>query len=193
MFRRVFCRWIDTNANANRGYPIPLGRRGGLSRPCPAPDWTTHPHQTMSKSDNSLRDVALHVSLPGLTTVHRYGPTILGTTLVLLIAGVAPVAAQAGGSVGSQLCGTPIAQTINRVVPLAIAVLMTVGLVLAYLLHAGSGLAKSTDQVRFYKNWRNRAGMSAVTAPLVGYLLEMVLGFTGVGMAGCIHLVPFFG
>lgn len=147
----------------------------------------------MSQSDNALRLAMLRASRPATTIVHRYGLTILGTTMVLLIAGVAPAAAQASGSVGSQLCGTPIAQTINRVVPLAIAVLMTVGLVLAYLLHAGSGLAKSTEQVRFYRNWRNRAGMSAVTAPLVGYLLEMVLGFTGVGMAGCVDLVPFFG
>ena len=39
---------------------------------------------------------------------------------------------------------------------------------------------------------RNRAGYTAVTAPLLAFLLQMMIGFTGTGVDACIDLVPFF-
>ena len=113
----------------------------------------------------------------------------------LLVAGdiVGVAAAQAdggGGSVGSQLCGTAIASTINSVAPLAMAVVVIGGLILTYLLHAYSGFKKDPQQVKLIKDWRNRSGTTAVSAPLLGKLLEIIIGSTGMGLAGCIDIVP---
>ncbi len=101
-----------------------------------------------------------------------------------------PAAAQS--SVGDELCGTPIADFINSTVPLVVALAMIAGLVFAFLMHARSGVARDTEQARFYRDWRNRAGYTAVTVPLLAFLLQLLIGFTGTGIASCIDLVPFF-
>ena len=103
---------------------------------------------------------------------------------------IAPVAAQS--TVGSSLCGTPIANFINSAAPLIVALAMVVGTIFAYVMHTRAGFASDTEQARFYIEWRNRAGYTAVTAPLLAFLLEMMIGFTGTGVASCIDLVPFF-
>ena len=95
-----------------------------------------------------------------------------------------------GGSIGSEVCGTAITQTINGIAPIVMFVVVVGGLMLAYLLHAWSGFKKDPQQVQNIKNWRNRAGISALSAPLLGKALEIIIGIMGLGLAGCIDIVP---
>jgi hypothetical protein len=111
----------------------------------------------------------------------------------LLFAGniIGIAAAQAGGGGGAgAICGTAIATTVNEVVPLALTVTIFGGLILSYLLHSYAGFKKDPNKVTQIKNWRNRAGLTALSAPLFGKLLEIVIGFIGLGLAGCIEIVP---
>ena len=103
---------------------------------------------------------------------------------------VGPAAAQT--EVGNTLCGTPIAEFINGVVPLVVGLAMIVGAVFAAFMHARAGVARDAEQARFYLDWRNRAGYTAVTAPLMAFIIQMLIGFTGTGVASCVNLVPFF-
>lgn len=103
---------------------------------------------------------------------------------------VGPAAAQT--EVGNTLCGTPIAEFINGVVPLVVSLAMIVGAVFAAFMHARAGVARDAEQARFYLDWRNRAGYTAVTAPLLAFLIQMLIGLTGTGIASCVNLVPFF-
>jgi fatty acid desaturase len=96
-----------------------------------------------------------------------------------------------GGSVGSQLCGTAIAQTVNQLAPVVLGVVIVGGLMLGYTLHAWSGFKKDPQKVQNIRDWRNRAITSAITAPLLGKMLELIIGFMGIGLAGCIDIVPF--
>jgi hypothetical protein len=95
-----------------------------------------------------------------------------------------------GGSIGSEVCGTAITQTINGIAPIVLFVVVIGGLMLAYLLHAWSGFKKDPQQVQNIKNWRNRAGISAISAPLLGKALEIIIGIMGLGLAGCVDIVP---
>lgn len=108
----------------------------------------------------------------------------------LAVIGTGRVAAQE--TVGQELCGTPIADFINSSIPLVVALVIIVGTVFAFLLHVRAGVARDAEQARFYFDWRNRAAYTAVTAPLLAFLLQMLLGFTGTGISDCINLVPFF-
>jgi len=149
--------------------------------------------QTPDEAHSSLAEL---ISLdPGASSrVRAMGGRILG--YVALLAGGLPVVlarpAAAQSSVGSELCGTPIADFINSTVPLVVALAMIAGLVFAFLMHARSGVARDTEQARFYRDWRNRAGYTAVTVPLLAFLLQLLIGFTGTGIADCVDLVPFF-
>jgi hypothetical protein len=96
-----------------------------------------------------------------------------------------------GGSLGSELCGTAIATTINELAPVVLGIVVLGGLMLCYLLHAWSGMKKDPQKVQNIRDWRNRAGQTAITAPLLGKLLEIIIGFMGIGLAGCIDIVPF--
>jgi hypothetical protein len=110
-------------------------------------------------------------------------------SLLTLILFVGPAAAQT--EVGDTLCGTPIADFINGVVPLVVGLAMIVGAVLAAFMHARAGVARDAEQARFYLDWRNRAGYTAVTAPLPAFIIQMLIGFTGTGIASCVKLVSF--
>lgn len=120
---------------------------------------------------------------------HRLIKPLLIVALLLIVF-VGPAAAQS--EVGTTLCGTPIAEFINGVVPLVVGLAMIVGAVLAAFMHARAGVARDAEQARFYLDWRNRAGYTAVTAPLLAFIIEMLIGFTGTGVTDCINLVPFF-
>jgi hypothetical protein len=98
----------------------------------------------------------------------------------------------AAAQAGSNLCGTPIVQTVNAVAPLALAVVVTGGLIITYVLHAYSGFKKDPQKAKEVKDWRNRAGYGALSAPLVGKLLEIIIGVIGFGLAGCIDIIPGF-
>jgi len=143
----------------------------------------------------------LQASVPGGQYLPKSAARILPSNLrplahVVLIAmllpalATGPVAAQS--TVGQELCGTPIAEFINSTVPLIVALVIIAGTVFAFLMHVRAGVARDAEQARFYFDWRNRAGYTAVTAPLLAFLLQMLLGFTGTGIDGCINLVPFF-
>lgn len=114
------------------------------------------------------------------------------TTAILysLVLFVGNVAAQS--DVGNTLCGTPIADFINGAAPLVVSLAMLVGAVFAAYLHARSGVARDVEEAQYYMDWRNRAGYTAVTAPLLAFLVQMLIGLTGIGIADCINLVPFF-
>jgi hypothetical protein len=124
---------------------------------------------------------------PFLST-RGYGK-LLVAAYALVFAGnmVGVVAAQSGSS---PICGTAIASTVNQVVPLALTVTVFGGLILSYLLHAYAGFKKDPNKVTQIKDWRNRAGLTALSAPLFGKMLEIVLGFIGLGLGGCIQIVP---
>lgn len=96
----------------------------------------------------------------------------------------------ASAQAGQQLCGTPIARTINAVSPLALAIVVIGGSILGYLLHAYSGFKKDPTKVKEVKDWRNRAAFTALSAPLVGKLIEVVIEIIGFGLAGCIDIIP---
>ncbi|WP_245756983.1 hypothetical protein [Halogranum rubrum] len=112
------------------------------------------------------------------------------TTGALLVAASTTVAAQEG--VGSGVCGTPIAETINQAAPLIVGTLMIGASILAYILHTAAAFPKDPQSVQTLKNWRNRAATSAITTPLFAVVIEMFIGFTGTSISDCISLVPFF-
>ncbi|EMA56469.1 hypothetical protein C451_02053 [Halococcus thailandensis JCM 13552] len=95
-----------------------------------------------------------------------------------------------GGNIGSEVCGTAITKTINGIAPIVLFVVVIGGLMLAYLLHAWAGFKKDPQQAKTIKDWRNRAGISAISAPLLGKALEIMIGIMGLGLAGCIDIVP---
>jgi preprotein translocase subunit SecG len=95
-----------------------------------------------------------------------------------------------GGNIGSEVCGTAITKTINGIAPIVLFVVIIGGLMLAYLLHAWAGFKKDPQQAKTIKDWRNRAGISAISAPLLGKALEIIIGIMGLGLAGCIDIVP---
>lgn len=109
---------------------------------------------------------------------------------LLLTAFVGTAAAQS--DVGTTLCGTPIADFINGTAPLVVSLAMLIGTVFAAFMHVRAGLARDAEQARFYLDWRNRAGYTAVTAPLAAFLIQMLIGFTGTGVADCVNVVPFY-
>ena len=115
----------------------------------------------------------------------------LAAVYALLIAGnmVGLAAAQSGGG-GSDLCDTQIVSTVNQLSPLVLTLTVGGGLILCYLLHSYSGLKKDPQKVKEIKDWRNRAGMTAISAPLLGKLLEIIIGFTGFGVGECLDIVP---
>ncbi len=129
---------------------------------------------------------------PQTITLNRHGLTILGTTLVLLILGVSPATAQSSNTVGNGICGTPLATTINQAAPLIVGILMIGGAILSYVLHNASAFPKDPQSVQSIKNWRNRAAFASITTPLFAIIMEMFIGFTGVGLANCVDIVPFF-
>ena len=129
---------------------------------------------------------------PKRTALKRYGPTTLGTTLVLLAFGVSPATAQSGNTVGNGICGTPLANTINQAAPLIVGILMIGGAILSYILHNASAFPKDPQAVQSIKNWRNRAAFASVTTPLFALIMQMFIGFSGVGLAICVDIVPFF-
>ena len=95
-----------------------------------------------------------------------------------------------GGTIGSEVCGTAITKTINGIAPIVLFVVIIGGLMLAYLLHAWAGFKKDPQQAKTIKDWRNRAGISAISAPLLGKALEIMIGIMGLGLAGCVDIVP---
>ncbi len=153
----------------------------------------TNDTRTPDESRSSLAELT-SLDPRASSRVRAMGGRILG--YVALFAGGLPALfagpAAAQSSVGSELCGTPIADFINNTVPLVVALAMIAGLVFAFLMHARSGVAPGTEQARFYRDWRNRAGYTAVTVPLLAFLLQLLIGFTGTGIADCVDLVPFF-
>ena len=141
----------------------------------------------MVREVNQPRHIAHRVRIiaSGRTGVRVLLVSVLGLTTF-----VGPAAAQT--EVGNALCGTPIASFINGVVPLVVSLAMIVGAVFAAFMHARAGVARDAEQARFYMDWRNRAGYTAVTAPLLAFLIQMLIGLTGTGVASCVNLVPFF-
>jgi hypothetical protein len=146
---------------------------------------STETPATEGVADRLRRWGASHIPL---ASTRGYGD-LLGAAYGLLIAGnmVGLAAAQSGGSA---ICGTPIAKTVNKLAPLVLTVTVGGGLIMCYLLHSYSGLKKDPQKVKEIKDWRNRAGITAVSAPLLGKLLEIIIGFTGMGLASCIDIVP---
>ncbi len=94
--------------------------------------------------------------------------------------------------VGNTLGGTPIAEFINGVVPLVVSLAMIVCAVFAVFMHATASVTRDAEQARFYLDWRNRAGYTAVTAPLLVFLIQMPIGLTGTSIGSCVNLILFF-
>jgi len=69
---------------------------------------------------------------------------------------------------------------------------MIASAILAYLLHNLAGLPKNPNTVELVKDWRNRAAFSAVTTPLFAVVIQLLIQSTGVGVAKCVNIIPFF-
>ena len=123
-----------------------------------------------------------------LDTARTYVAPVGKAVVAALVGMTTPASAQ----VGSGVCGTPLADTINQAAPLIVGVLMIGGAILSYILHNASAFPKNPQSVQEIKDWRNRAAFASITTPLFALVMEMFIGFTGVGLAGCIELVPFF-
>ena len=113
----------------------------------------------------------------------------IGLTALTLSAST-PVAAQQ--QVGADICGTPLADTVNFAAPLFVGITMIASAILAYVLHNAAAFPKSPQSVEAVKNWRNRAAFSTVTTPLVAVVIQMLLQSTGIGIANCVNIIPFF-
>lgn len=118
--------------------------------------------------------------------------THIASTGKVVVAVLLGMTTPASAQVGSGVCGTPLADTINQAAPLIVGVLMIGGAILSYILHNASAFPKNPQSVQEIKDWRNRAAFASVTTPLFALMMELFIGFTGVGLAGCIDLVPFF-
>jgi hypothetical protein len=94
--------------------------------------------------------------------------------------------------VGGDLCNTPLADTINFAAPLFVGLLMIASAILAYLLHNAAAFPKKPQTVESVKDWRNRAAFSAVTTPLFAVVIQLLIQSTGVGVAECVNIIPFF-
>jgi hypothetical protein len=161
-------------------------------------DEDTTPPDTNGTTDtgsvpNRLRQwsAAHRTPVPSKLRVITAGYTLLAVVNLIGIAAAQQGGGGGGGSLGSELCGTAIATTINELAPVVLGIVVLGGLMLCYLLHAWSGMKKDPQKVQNIRDWRNRAGQTAITAPLLGKLLEIIIGFMGIGLAACIDIVPF--
>lgn len=132
---------------------------------------------------------SLAVTSP-VSNMLKYSRRALVTAGLIVVTMSTTAAAQEG--VGSGICGTPLAETINQAAPLVVGTLMIGAAILSYILHTAAAFPKDPQSVQTFKNWRNRAAMSAVTTPLFAVVIEMFIGFTGTSTAECVSLVPFF-
>lgn len=112
--------------------------------------------------------------------------------LIIAVSAAGMTSRAAAQEVGSGICGTPLAETINQAAPLVVGTLMIGAAILSYILHTAAAFPKDPQSVQALKNWRNRAGLSAITTPLFAVLIEIFIGFTGTSVANCVSLVPFF-
>lgn len=117
-------------------------------------------------------------------------PTFIIGLAVLPALVSTPVAAQQ--QVGSGICGTPLADTVNYAAPLFIGITMIASAILAYILHNAAAFPKKPQTIESVKGWRNRAAFATVTTPLFAVVIEQLIGATGVGLASCVDIVPFF-
>lgn len=160
----------------------------------PTPTEASSPSRLDTRRERIARTIgAVAVAIDSQASrVGRYAQTSLLTAVVVSLGMIAPVAAQSGGPVGSGICGTPLANTINQAAPLIVGILMIGGAILSYILHNAAAFPKDPQAVQSVKNWRNRAAFASVTTPLFALIMQMFIGFTGVGLASCVDIVPFF-
>jgi uncharacterized membrane protein YidH (DUF202 family) len=120
------------------------------------------------------------------TNWSRISRRVLGA-IVGIVAITSPVSAQ----VGTGLCNTPFAQLLNNAGPPLIGIVVIGGIILAAAVHGYSGMIRDPEQVRYYRQWRDRALKGAIGAPLIGYAAELLLGWMGLSVNGCINITPF--
>ena len=158
-----------------------------------------HPDQSDEQTDTGSTAARLnqHISafrtrfpskrrMRGRLITAAYGLMVVAN----LIGVVAGQQGGGGGNIGNEVCGTAITETINGIAPIVLFVVVIGGLMLSYLLHAWAGFKKDPQQAKTIKDWRNRAGLSAISAPLLGKTLEIMIGIMGLGLADCIDIVP---
>ncbi|MFH5801565.1 hypothetical protein [Haladaptatus sp. CMAA 1911] len=139
----------------------------------PETNYTKSPHQIPKSRHNGIQTL---------------GRLLIGMAVLFVFTN--PVSAQQ--TIGSDLCGTPLARTINFAAPLAVGITMIASSILAYVLHNAAAFPKDPQSVQSIKAWRNRAVYAAVTTPLFAFVLDLLIRSTGVGLAGCVDIVPFF-
>lgn len=122
----------------------------------------------------------------GWSDVRRYLRT-LGVSAVATTAVVGVAQAQSS----SGICASPFAQTMNTGVPLAVGILMACAIVLAYLLNIYAGLKRDPNKAQEIKDWRNRSGLTAVSTPILAWIIVRLAEASGYTVASCITLVPF--
>ncbi|WP_435156821.1 hypothetical protein [Haladaptatus sp. DFWS20] len=141
-----------------------------------------------SPTPNSNRCTTVHRTRLDLQCSRVASILLVGT--VFAIAAVSPASAQQ--TIGSDICGTPLADTVNFAAPLFIGILMIASAILAYVLHNASAFPKNPQSVESIKGWRNRAAFATVTTPLFAVVIDLLIRSTGVGIAGCVNIIPFF-
>lgn len=149
-------------------------------------------HSTTTDAAESADPTRLARLRHWMTAVTPTIGTYRGLTAAYILLFAVNLTGLAAAQAGSKICNTPISNTVNKVAPLILAVIVMGGLMMTYILHAWSGVKKDPQKAKEVKDWRNRAGISAASAPLVGKFLEIVIGITGFGLASCIDIIPGF-
>jgi hypothetical protein len=125
-----------------------------------------------------------------LAQINRRSKTIairLAIGLVALVTLSVPAAAQ----LGNELCDTPLVTLANGLAPPIITGAVMGGLFMAVVMNAVAGMIGDPEQARYYKRWRNRALIAAISTPVLAYFLGYILAQLNAGLAECIHLFPF--
>ncbi len=116
----------------------------------------------------------------------RWSHRCIGSVLGLIL-----ISGTAAAAVGSGLCGTPISRLLNEAGPLVVSIVMLGGTLFSMVLHGSAGLLRDPEEVRHYRKWRTRSVKGVLGAPILGYFLEVMLGYLGLNVDSCIDIVPF--
>ena len=89
------------------------------------------------------------------------------------------------------ICGSVVQDVINDMAPLIITVTIAGGVFIGTVMHGVSGMYADPEQVRFYKQWRNRAIGGAIGVIVIAYFLDTALGAAYPGWNDCVDMFPF--
>lgn len=115
-----------------------------------------------------------------LGRIHHLGATATFATLTLSSTAAAQTAET----------DSAVVEFINSAAPTVLAYLILFGTVIAVGAHVVSGFPKNPETANRLKDWRNRAAMGVLGAPIMALIIEQMLGFVPIPWLQQIDLVP---